>query len=66
MQAILDEIESGAFAGEFLADTAGDDPAAHRLARAEAETRFAAAGRRLRTRLDALGLADRNDQGGKE
>ena len=56
MERILDEIESGAFAGEFLADAGSDDPAARRLARAEADSRFAAAGRRLRERLDALGL----------
>jgi ketol-acid reductoisomerase len=65
MNTILDEIESGAFAREFLADAAAAEPAAQRLARGEAETRFAAAGRRLRVRLDALGLDGPTDQGGK-
>ncbi|MBC8424162.1 ketol-acid reductoisomerase [bacterium] len=65
MNTILDEIESGAFAREFLDDAAQDDPEAHRLARAEAESRFAAAGRKLRARLDALGLDGPPEQGGK-
>ncbi|MBU1071923.1 ketol-acid reductoisomerase, partial [bacterium] len=58
MGQILDEIESGAFAREFLAEAARDEPAALRLARAEAGSGMVSTGRRLRERLDALGLDD--------
>lgn len=58
MGEILDEIESGAFAAEFLDDAARADPSSVRLAAREAASDFAATGRGLRTRLDALGLHD--------
>ncbi len=63
---ILDEIESGVFAREFLADAAREESAARQLAREEADSRFAAAGRRLRDRLDALGLDDPHTLGGDQ
>lgn len=62
---ILDEIESGAFAAEFLADAERDDSDAARLAAREAASGFAATGRGLRARLDALGLHDTPDSGGE-
>jgi len=66
MNTILDEIESGAFAREFLDDATRDDPEVRRLADAEATSRFADAGRKLRARLDALGLDGTPPQGGKK
>ncbi len=54
--AILDEIESGAFAREFLEDAASSKPRLEELRRREAAGQLAASGRRLRERLAALGL----------
>ncbi len=64
MSTILDEIESGDFAAEFLADASSADPSGASLAAREAASDFTATGRGLRKRLDALGLDDTNPSGG--
>lgn len=66
MSGVLDEIESGDFAAEFLADAARADTESARLAASEAASGFAATGRTLRARLDALGLHDTTDPGGDQ
>ncbi len=63
---ILNEIESGDFAAEFLADAASDNPPVKRLAAQEADSDFAATGRSLRKRLDALGLDNKPTPGGEQ
>lgn len=62
---ILDEIESGAFAREFLADAAAGGARRRELQEREAAGPLAAAGRRLRERLARLGLEpEREDEDG--
>jgi len=56
MARILDEIESGAFAAEYLAASADGGAGARRRAQEVAGSPLARAGRALRARLDALGL----------
>lgn len=56
MQAALDEIESGAFAREFLAACDGGLAGLRAHAAAEADSALARTGRELRDRLAALGL----------
>jgi len=67
MERILDEIESGAFAREFLADCAAEGASRReRLGRDEAASTLAETGRRLRGRLRALGLDDGDIRGGDD
>ncbi len=56
MEQLLDEIESGAFAREFLAACADGLPGLRDHEAAEASSPLARTGRALRARLDALGL----------
>lgn len=55
---ILDEIEDGTFAREFLSRQASSREGIGPLASHEASTPLAKAGRALRRRLDALGLSE--------
>ena len=56
MAAMLDEIESGAFAREFLAACEGGLAGLRAQVAAEADSALARTGRELRDRLAALGL----------
>jgi ketol-acid reductoisomerase len=58
MERVLDEIENGSFAREFLSRYADDQSGTQPLAAAEAASPLARAGRALRQRLAALGLLE--------
>jgi len=68
MGLILDEIESGAFATEFLEDSERPVGASELedLRAAEAASGLIATGRSLKSRLDALGLDGNRSRGGKD
>jgi ketol-acid reductoisomerase len=61
LAALLGEIEDGRFAREFLARHADPEHGVKALIEQEAATALAAAGRRLQSRLDALGVRPDGD-----